>query len=252
MKKSILTLTISILFLSCGGKSQKKETDNSPNTETSVGNDLSKIGRENYAIIWKRTTSDEQLVTDNLVTISNELTALWKKGIVENTYYNSDSKVDKFSYFPNISFSLRAESYESAEVILNKLTIVKKGIAVYKIYPIGTLWLDRKHKTIHENGMTKSFATVWTTTGKPTDELTKEQNDKVLELWNAGEIENVYFDIEGTQKPNSKTDFIFYANANTKEEAIAICESLPFFKENIATFKTHSVGVFWTGKHEEN
>ena len=131
MKKSILTLTISILFLSCGGKSQKKETDNSPNTETSVGNDLSKIGRENYAIIWKWTTSDEQLVTDNLVTISNELTALWKKGIVENTYYNSDSKVDKFSYFPNISFSLRAESYESAEVILNKLTIVKKGIASY-------------------------------------------------------------------------------------------------------------------------
>ena len=240
------------MFLSCGDKSQKKETDNSTNTETSVSDDLSKIGRENYAVIWKWTTTDEQLVSDNSVTVSNELTSLWKKGIVENTYYNSDSKVDKLSYFPNISFSLKAESYESAEIILNNLTVVKKGIATYKIHPIGTLWLDRKHKTIDRNGMTKSFATVWTTTGKPTDELTQEQNDKVLELWNTGKIENVYFDIEGTQKANSKTDFVFYANANTKEEAITICESLPFFKENIASYKIHEVGVFWMGKYEEN
>lgn len=100
--------------------------------------------------------------------------------------------------------------------------------------------------------MTKSFVTVWRTNNKPTDELTQAQNDKILELWNAGKIENVYFDIEGTQIANSKTDFVFYANTNTKEEAIAICESLPFFKENIATYKIYEVGVFWMGKYEQN
>lgn len=250
MRHSFFYLALSLLVIGC--KNDKKEA----NTETEIveleSNQTSTFGKENYAVVWNWTTTDEQLVKENAPTISKELTALWKKGVVENAYYNSDSKIDKLSYFPNISFSMKASSYESAEVILNKLTVVKKGIAIYKLYPIGTLWLDRKSETIHKNGVTKSFVTVWTTKNKPTDELTQTQSDKVLELWNTGKIENVYFDIEGTQKPNSKTDFVFYANANTKAEAIAICESLPFFKENIAIYKIHEVGVFWLRKHEQN
>ena len=252
MKHTFLYLAVSLLFFSCGNNKKETKTETKSDTVEPIVTQTSKIGSENYAVVWNWTTEDEQLVSYNTPIISKELTTLWQKGIVENAYYNSDSKVDKLSYFPNISFSLKAESYKSAETILNNLTIVKKGIAVYKLYPIGTLWLDRKHKTIHENGMTKSFVTVWKTNNKPTDKLTQAQNDKVLELWNTGRIENAYFDIAGTQKPNSKTDFVFYANANTKAEAIAICESLPFFKENIATYKIREVGVFWMGKYEQH
>ena len=248
MKHTFLYLALSLFIFSCVNNKKQTNTDTKSDTSTQT----SEIGKNNYAVVWNWTTTDEQLVSDNSVTISNELTSLWKKGIVENAYYNSDSKVDKLSYFPNISFSLKAESYKSAEAILNNLTIVKKGIAVYKLYPIGTLWLDRKFKTIHENGMTNSFVTVWNTNKKLTDELTKAQNDKVLELWNAGKIENVYFDIEGTQIANNKTDFVFYANANTEAEAITLCESLPFFKEKIATYKIREVGVFWMGKYEQH
>lgn len=252
MRQTFFYLAISLLLFSCGNNKQEATTEIKPETVESKPAETSIVGKNNYAVVWKWTTTDEQLVSDNALKISKELTELWKKGVVENTYYNNDSKVDKLSYFPNISFSLKAESYESAETILNNLTIVKKGIAIYSIYPIGTLWLDRKHKTIHEKGISKSFVTIWTTKNNPTDELTKSQNDEILELWNEGKIENVYFDIEGTQKQNSKTDFVFYTNANTKEDAKAICESLPFFKKNIATYKIHEVGVFWMGKYEQN
>ena len=250
MKHTIIYLTLSLLVFGCNDT--KKEAKTETKTVESTSSQTSEIGNKNFAVVWNWSTSDEQLVSDNSPTISNELTALWKKGTVENAYYNSDSKIDKLSYFPNISFSLKAESYKSAEVILNKLTVVKKGIATYKLYPIGTLWLDRKSNTINENGLTKSFVTVWTTTGKPTDELTQTQNDKVIALWNSGKIENAYFDIEGTHKANSKTDFVFYANANTEKEAKAMCESLPFFKEDIATYKIREVGVFWMGKNGQN
>ncbi len=252
MKHTFLYLTLSLLICGCANNKKERNTDTKSETVVSITAKTSKVGNENYAIVWNWTTTDEQFVLDNSSTISKELTALWKKGVVENAYYNSDSKIDKLSYFPNISFSLKAESYKSAEIILNNLTIVKKGIAIYQIHPIGTLWLDRKSNTIHENGMTKSFVTVWSTNKKPTTKLTKVQNDKILKLWNAGKIENVYFDIEGTQIANSKTDFVFYVNSNTKEEAIILCESLPFFKNNITTYKIHEVGVFWMGKHEQH
>ncbi len=51
-----------------------------------------------------------------------------------------------------------------------------------------------------------------------------------MKLWNAGKIENVYFDTEGTQTENNNEDFVFYANANTEEEARALCESLTFYE----------------------
>lgn len=249
MRHIIIYLAVSVLLFGCNTTSKESKTKT---TSKKVETTNSEIGKNNFAVVWNWTTKNEQLVTDNSITISNELTSLWKKGIVENTYYNSESKADKLSYFPNISFSLKAKSLENAKEILNDLTVVKKGIATYKLYPIGVLWLDRKHKTILKNGITKSFVTVWTTTGKPSDKLAQEQNNRMLELWKSGKVENVYFDIEGTQKANLKTDFVFYVNAKNLEEAKALCESLPIFKENVASFKIHEVGVFWMGKFEQN
>jgi hypothetical protein len=248
--RKIFILSISLLLLNCGQKT-KKETLTTTNPEKTTYNE-SKIGRQNFAVIWNWTTTDVQLVSDNSEVISKELISLWKKGTVENAYYNSDAKVEKLSYFPNISFFIKAESYKAAELILNKLTVVKKGIAVYQIFPVGNLWLDRKLKAINENGITKSYVAVWQTENKPTDTLTKAQNDKILDLWNLGKIENVYFDIEGTQRANNKIDFVFYVNTNTEKEARTLCESLPFFKKNIATYKLHEVGVFWLGKYKNN
>ena len=248
MKHIFFCLVASLLIIGCNSDKKEANKKNKVKSEKTTSSSPI-IGKKNYAVVWNWVTKNEDLVTSNAAKISNELNALWQKGIVENAYYNSDSKVDKLSNFPNISFSIKANSYKSAEVLLNNLTVVKKGIAVYKLYPIGTLWLARNNDIIQKIGIKKSFVTVWTTTKKPSQKLTQEQNDTVLKLWNTGKVENIYFDIQGTQKANNKTDFVFYTNANTLSEAKAICESLPFFKEKIATYKIREVGVFWMGKY---
>lgn len=248
MRRTIFYLAIGLFALSCGNETKKaKNKDASKAQETTA--ETSKIGRKNYAVVWKWTTTDDQLATENSVQIGKELSALWKDDVVENVYYDTDSKVNKLGFHPNVSFFLKAHSQEEARNILNDMIIVKKGLAAYTLFPVGNLWLDRKFKTIHEKGMTRSFVSVWTTTDKPSNELAKEQSDKILDLWNEGNIENVYFDIEGTQKENNKTDFVFYVNSNSEEEAKALCDSLPFTQEGIATYELHSVGVFWMGRY---
>ncbi len=189
------------------------------------------VGIQNFAIVWKWTTNNVDLVNDNVVTISKELDNFWRKGVNENAYYNSNAKHDKLEYFPNISFFIKAKSVEDVKTKLNELTVDKKGIAFYQIFSVGNLWLEIKYNTIDEKGLTKSYVTVSKTIKKPTEALVNKQTDEIMKLWNAGKIENVYFDIEGTQTENSKEDFVFYANANTEKEARALCESLPFFKK---------------------
>ena len=136
-----------------------------------------------------------------------------------------------------------------ARSILDDLIVVEKGIATYEIHPVGSLWLKRKTDIINKKGLTKSFVTVWTTDTKepPSDDLVLKQNNRLMELWNEGSVENVYFDIAGTQEQNAKTDFVFFLNTNSLEEAKNICNSLPFSKEGIASYDIYPAGVFWMG-----
>ena len=253
MKKTItLLLTVTMLF-ACKEKTAANnvsdQVEQPDNTEVAD----SKIGRQNYAIVWKWATDDKQLVEDNLVAIADELNALWHEDKVVDAYYNTNATIDKFEYFPNVFFFLKAKSETEAEELLNAMTLVKKGIASYTIHPVGLKWMGRNHDKIKERGLTNSYAAVWTADNREntTDDLIKSQADAILKLWNDGAIENVYFDIEGTQKDNEKTDFVFFINVNSEKEAKELCESLPFVKENIASFKLHSVGVFWLGENEE-
>lgn len=252
MKHTFFYLVASVLFLNCGNS--KKETKIETKTETteSTTSNSSKIGRNNYAVVWKWETKDVQLVADNSKTISKELNDLWKADFIENAYYNATANTDKLAYFPNISFFIKANSQEHAKKLLNTLSVVKKGISSYKLYPVGNLWLDRKKTSTKDHGLTKSFVSIWSAKTKPTDEQKILQSETVLEYWNAGKLENVYFDIEGTQKANNVTDFVFFVNAETEEKAKALCESLPFYKEDIASYKMQEVGVFWMGINENN
>ena len=248
MKKILFLFAISFLILSCGEQPQEEESTNP--TEEQTRDELSKVGRTNYAVIWKWTTEDTQLAGDNMQIISEEFAGLWHDDVIENAYYDESPPADKLENFPNIACFLKAHSIAEADSILGTLTIVQKQIASYTLYPVGHLWLDRKSEVINEKGITKSFAVVWTTDlGKqPSDETLKAQNDKILELWNAGTIENVYFDIEGVIKENDKTDFVFFVNTDSLEEAVDICNALPFAKENLASYQIFHAGMFWLGK----
>ncbi|MCL6266914.1 hypothetical protein [Flagellimonas myxillae] len=253
LKKSVtLVFSIAVLF-SCKEKAKDSAKPDEVVEPKEVESTDSTVGRQNYAIAWKWATDNKQLVEDNLVVIADEVNQLWKEDIVVDAYYDSNAKIDKFEYFPNVFFFLKAKSEKEASIILNKLTLVKKGIASYQIYPVGLKWMGRDHVDIQEKGISNSFAAVWTSDNweNTTDSLTKSQADTILELWNDGSIENIYFDIEGTQKANDKTDFVFFINTNSEKEAKELCENLPFAKNDIASFELFSVGVFWLGNYEE-
>lgn len=252
MFKSILYVAGILFMLSCQTPTQQEEGKEN-NLQTSTTDDLSQIGRKNYAVIWKWTTTNAELVSENSPKISQELTELWKKDVIENAYYDVNPTINKLANFPGISFFLKAKTYESAEVMLNQLTIVKKGIATYSLYPVGIQYLGRDSKIVEQHGgITNSFVAVWTTKSGVEIEadLLQAQARAIQTLWNKGHIENVYFDIEGTQKANNEMDFVFFINAKTKEEAQEVCNNLPFAQNSIATYNLHPVGVFWMGHYE--
>ena len=254
--KNIIFLAIVALLLSCNNQSKEQESSNESTPQVGTSEvDESRIGRQNFAVIWRWKTTDKQLVSDNAVTITNELMTLWKNDVVENAYYDSDAKIDKFEDFPNISFFIKAKSLEEAETILNRLTVVKKEISEYTIYPVGMKWLGRQSDTIQKKGVTKSYVSVWTTLGlsdKPdADKLLKKQSDTMLDLWNNGIVENVYLDLEGEFAKNDQTDFVFFVNADSKKEAQEILNNLPFAMEEVASYQIFPVGFFWMGEYKE-
>ncbi|MET2985198.1 hypothetical protein [Aureibaculum conchae] len=259
MKQSILYLALCFLIISCGKETKKEQTEEKSKSET-TSIKSSEFGKTNYAIVWNWATKDTQLVSDNSVQISSELTDLWKKDVVENIYYNSEGTSDKLANFPNISFLLNAQSEQEAKTILNKLTVVEKGIAKYTVHKVGTKWLGRNKEAIDKNGLKKSWAAVWSTRVDHNSESSKEevrqnakeQSDAVISLWNKGLVENVYFDITGIEKRNDITDFVLYVNADTEREAQEILNNLPFSKKNIAHYQLFPVGIFWMGNATEN
>ena len=252
--KKIMLFVVTILVLSCNNQPKEKVESTKFNPENTSEKKDQELARNNFAVVWNWTTTDKQLVSDNAPAISKELTKLWKDKIVENAYFDSDAEFEKFEGFPNISFFLKTSSISDAENILNKLTVVKKGIAKYTIYPVGTKWLGRNDEVIKKKGMvTKSYVAVWNTVTKHDNsnakdlirKNAKDQSDAILKLWNEGIVENVYFDIEGTASLNSTTDFVFFINADSEADAKKICDNLPFAKKHLASYKISPVGVYW-------
>ena len=252
MKKLALLSFVAILF-ACNNQPQDQKTSNEPNQQPATTEvDNSKIGRKTFAIVWKWKTTDKKIFEENVLTISKEMEELWKKDVIVDAYFDNGTKIYKAGYFPNISCFLKAKSEEEAETILNKLTLVENEMAEYTIYPVGTKWLGRATEAINKKRFTKSFVAVWSTSEKfdqnDNGDVIIAQSEALLKLWNEGAIENVYFDVEGTQKTNKVTDFVFFVNADSDKEAIEICDNLPFVQEKIATYILQPVGIFWLGE----
>lgn len=239
---------ICLVMFSC--KNSVKQ--NSSDQQTGAENINTSIGRNNYAVVWDWSTEDEESVIENSGAFTTELFSLWENNDIENVYFNTDAGLNAKMPFPTISFFIKAHSLGDAQLLLDSLTIVKKEIASYTLHPVGMLWLGRKQDSSTINTHRKSFVTVWETKDKrPVDALSKAQNDAALALWNAGTIENVYFDIEGVTRTNKKTDFVFYVRAPNITEANSICESLPFYKESMASYRIFPAGAFWLGVYDE-
>ena len=264
-RTTLLTIVlISIVFVSCNNSGNETTTENKEiieevkqeNNTANIVNENS----ENFAVVWKWLPEDKELVGNKIGDIALEMTGLWEAGIIYNTYFNTDISEEENEFYPNLSCFIKAKSTEEAHRILNDLSFVQNGIAEYTLHPVGTLWLGRNTDVIKKNDIKKSFVTVWTTNEafdpNTNKEIISEQTITISTLWSKGIIENAYWDMDETYKGeneevNNKRDFVFFVNADTENEAREICDNLPFVKNNIATYKLASVGVFWLGEYKK-
>lgn len=246
--KKIIVIILSLTLLSCfNNKKEEKKDSGKKDSEKNTTN-LSRIGRQNYAVVWKWTTDDVKLVKDYNVAQTNEFQEMVEYGVVQNLYYNRDLEVDKLENSSNISFFIKAKDEQEVKKILNKMVFVKNNIAAYTIYPVGTKWLAKNPKKILGKEVSKSFISIWTTLDKnPNDKVLKAQSEGVLKLWDEGLIENVFFFIDGNQGETSKTNFMFFVNSNSEMDAETVLDKLPFVENNIASYKLIPVGNFWKG-----
>lgn len=177
---------------------------------------------------------------------------LWENNVIENVYFDNKPQENKLHNFPSISFFLKANSLEDATSTLNKLSVVKLHVASYTLFPVGMLWLNTLADMDYDRGNKQCFVAVWITLNStaPANKLLKAQNDTVLAMWNKGLIENVYFDSQGVVTKNDKTDFVFFVYASSESEARNKCETLPFYKNKIASYQLHKAGTLWLGKNE--
>ncbi|MCR9253822.1 MAG: hypothetical protein NXI20_25630 [bacterium] len=212
----------------------------------------------NYGIVWEWTTTNKESVETNLVRISEETNKLWKSGVIENAYWNSNADINKFEYFPNICYFIKATSQEQVASTLDELVLVTEKIADYTVYPVGTKWLGRNTELINKRTITNSFAIVWSTEEKidpvENDSLIVQQANVILDFYGNGIIENVYWDLKNaysTEGSDQVTDFLFFVNVNTEEEARQICNELPFTKHGFVSYKIFPAGVFWMGNFDE-
>lgn len=257
IKGSIIVLS-ALLFVSCGQERSADNTKDEAKSENTQQRKSTKGGAQNYAVVWSWLTKDAALVEENVVAQADQLTELWKKDLIENAYFNTEPS-DQLANNPDISFFIKTASEEKAHNLMDDMIFVKKGISEYKLYPVGTKWLGRNTDDIWEGNTKNSYVSIWSTrvdhnskmSMEEVKENAKAQSDRILELWNEGQVENVYFDIVGTQERNDVTDFVMFVNADSEQDARAMLDDLPFSKKNIAHYQLEPVGVHWMGVYGE-
>lgn len=124
---------------------------------------------------------------------------------------------------------------------------IKYLIATLILFTSQGLWANEQ--TINK------YAVVWDSIAHENPEYQehiKEQGNKLLELWNNGIVENVYFNIDTNNTIHkTKTSLVFFIAANDKKEANEILKQLPFVKHKVLEYKLHSVGVLWLKQVED-
>lgn len=124
MKHLLITL---FLFLSIG--------------VASVQADEKKSFDHNFAVVWSFITTDRELMKENLAAQAEETLNLWKAGVIENVYMDTDTKFSDNKKIANVMFFIKADTEEEASKILDEMTFVKKKISKYQLFPVGILWL---------------------------------------------------------------------------------------------------------------
>lgn len=242
MRTFLSMMMVALIALSsCDNSATKKK-------ETSKA----EVTVNNYAVVWDILTDDHDYVMNYLPEQSEEFNKLFAEGKVENAYINTYDlvKLNNDAALASVMFFIKAESVIAAQAMVDKMSFVRNKVATYNVYPVGANWLDRKPAADIEKKF--SFATVWFLQADEAKvkQFVQAQNDRVLELWKEGTIENAYFATENAfENVSLNPGMVFFVNAMNEEEAREICDGLPFTKEGITAYAMFPVGTFWLGKN---
>lgn len=101
--------------------------------------------RNTYAVVWTLETNDSELFHSTISEHSAEVLQLWKDGIVENVYIDTEKKHDdvRKGDTGRVMFFIKASSDSEAKKILDKTPLIKKNVAKYTLHPVGSLWLKQ-------------------------------------------------------------------------------------------------------------
>jgi hypothetical protein len=101
--------------------------------------------RNTYAVVWTIDTDDNELFHSTIGDHSAKVLQLWRDGIVENVYIDSENKHGVLSKGDpaRVMFFIKSDTDLEAKKILNETPLVKKKIAKYTLYPVGSLWLKQ-------------------------------------------------------------------------------------------------------------
>jgi hypothetical protein len=150
MKIYLISVVLGLLLISCQNEQESE----------------SRVGRNNYAVVWKWETTNQDHILKYLSQQSQELNDLWKKDIVENVYINSDARFSTGEIFPSISFVIKAKNETDAKVYLDNMIFVKNKISSYNLYRVGIKYLGRNRKVFDQKLIDKkAFAAIFHTTG---------------------------------------------------------------------------------------
>ena len=96
-----------------------------------------------FAVIWAN-TGDKELTDNNVQEQFEQTVQLWNNGLIENAYFATESAYKRANETPGMAYFVNAATEDEARAILDDLIFVKKGIATYRIFPVGTFWLGSK------------------------------------------------------------------------------------------------------------
>ena len=112
-------------------------------------------------------------------------------------------------------------------------------------------FLNKKKSLKYES---ETYAVVWTTVSlqkRKMAEHVPNQTKQLLDLWEKGIVENIYFNVDekfGTK--DTWPNIMFFLKAKNIDKAKEILDEMEFVKYKYAKYDLHPVGVLWLKRNE--
>lgn len=100
----VVALVALSLFSCSESKPNKEETDKKKEVGKEVSGDEINHGTKNFAVVWIWRTEKQFLIDSTKREQTTQLLDLWKKGVVQDVYFDEKGQFDKLNNNPNVSF----------------------------------------------------------------------------------------------------------------------------------------------------